>query len=84
MAEPAADGDHVHAGGNQLAGVGVTQRVQTYRRQLEFCQQLPPLGRGGVRTSQRAVPSREDQVVIAGAPEPKLEPVLLLLRPVRS
>ena len=70
MAEPAADGDHVHAGGNQLAGVGVAQRVQTYRRQFEFCQQLPPLGRGGVGTSQRAVPPREDKIVIAGTTAP--------------
>ena len=36
MAEPAADGDRIHAGGNQLTGVSMTQRVQTYCRQLEF------------------------------------------------
>ena len=37
VAEAAADGDRVHTGGDQLAGVGVAESVQTYRRQLEFC-----------------------------------------------
>jgi hypothetical protein len=36
MAEPAADGDRVHAGGNQLTGVSVAQRMESDRWQLEF------------------------------------------------
>ena len=37
VTEAAAHGDRVQTGGDQLAGVGVAESVQTYRRQLEFC-----------------------------------------------
>ena len=37
VTESAADGNGVHTGGNQLAGMCVAEGVQAYRRQLEFC-----------------------------------------------
>jgi hypothetical protein len=36
MAKPPADGNRVHASGNQLARMGVAESVQAYCRQLEF------------------------------------------------
>ena len=82
-AEPAANRNRVRAGGNELAGVCMPERVQTYRWQPAFSQSADPFPRGGIRAPCRALPARKNEIAIAGTAEPQLEPLGLLSRPVR-